>query len=326
MESPAMKVIVTLGVAAFVILGLTSMGLKWMIHGGGSRRAVAAQEKSPFDGRRAFEDLRKVVGFGPRVSGSEPLAETRAYIKRELGKAGLAVREHAFDADTPMGTRKMVNVVGVVEGTRLGVVLLSNHYDTKYFTDIVFVGANDGGSTTAWMIEMARALGPKREGLSVWLCFFDGEEAFREWSETDSLYGSRAFVKHLKEEGTLSQVRVAVNVDMIGDCYLGIKRDSAAPAWLTRAIWGTARDMGYGAHFLPFGHDVVDDHVPFRRAGIPAADIIDFTYGRSQEEHPRNWHTANDTLDRVCPDSLQVVGDVIYHALPKIEAALDAGS
>ena len=323
MESPAMKVIVTLGVMVFVILGLTSVGLRWMLHGAGSRRTVAEQGKSPFNGQRAFEDLRTVVGFGPRVSGSESLAKTRDYIEQELKKAGLTVRQLPFDADTPLGKVKMVNVVGVVEGSRPEVIMLSNHYETKRFSDFTFVGANDGGSTTAWMIEMARALGAKREGMSVWLCFFDGEEAFKQWSETDSLYGSRAFVKHLRDEGTLSRVRAEINVDMIGDCYLGIKRDRDAPTWLTRAIWDTARDLGYGAYFLPFAQDVTDDHIPFREAGAPAIDLIDFTYGRSSEEHLRNWHTANDTLDRVCADSLQVVGDVIYHAVSKIEAAAD---
>jgi Zn-dependent M28 family amino/carboxypeptidase len=326
MKSSAIEAIVALGVAVFIVLGLTSIGMKRMVQGAGSRRAVAEKGKSPFDGQRAFGDLRTVVGFGPRVSGSDALARTREYIEGELKKAGLTVRQHAFDADTPIGKVKMVNVAGIVAGSRPDVIMITNHYETKQFSDFTFVGANDGGSTTAWMIEMARTLGPKREGMSVWLCFFDGEEAFKQWSETDSLYGSRAFVKQLQEEGTLSRVRAEINVDMIGDCYLGIKRDRGAPIWLTRAIWSTARDLGYGAHFLPFAHDVADDHLPFRRAGIPAADLIDFTYGESVSEHSRNWHTANDTLERVCPDSLQVVGDVIYHALPKIEAAVKAGS
>ncbi len=324
MQSTAIKVIVMMGVLAFLFLGLASVGLKRYVHSSGTVRVAAGAAKSPFDGKRAFEDLRRIVALGPRIPGSEALAQERVLIRGELERSGLRVEEHAFDAKTPIGDLRMVNLVGVVEGTRPGIILLGNHYDTKYFKNIVFVGANDGGSTAAWMIEMARALGPKRTGYTVWLCFFDGEEAFGTWSATDSLYGSRAFVEHLRADGTFAQVKAMVNVDMIGDCFLGIKQDRDAPGWLTAAVWGAARDLGYTSCFLPFADSIEDDHVPFRRAGIPAMDIIDFSYGGGQIEHARNWHTAKDTLDRVCPDSLQVVGDVIYHALPKIDAHLDS--
>jgi len=319
----AIKVIAVIGVFAFALLGFTSIGLKSLVRGSGARRVAVTDAKSPFNGPRAFEDLATVVGFGPRISGSKALAELRALIKTELAQAGLAVDTHSFEADTPIGPLRMANVVGAVKGNRPGVIILGTHYETKYFPGFEFVGANDGGSTTAWMIEMARALGPEREGRSVWLCFFDGEEAFEAWSDVDGLYGSRAFVQRLRKRGDLSQVHAMINVDMIGDCFLGVKRDRFAPPWLTRAIWGTARDLGHGAYFLPFRDAVEDDHVPFRRAGLPAANIIDFSYGGSAVAHRQNWHTANDTLERVCGESLQVVGDVIYHALPLVDAYLD---
>jgi hypothetical protein len=324
MNSPAIKVIVTLGILAFAILGLTSVALKNAARSGGSRLAVVEQSHSPFDSKRAYADLKTIVAFGPRTSGSQALERSREFIKQQLGKAGLKVWEHAFDAPTPVGTLKMVNVVGVIEGTKPGIIVLGNHYETKYFSDIVFVGANDGGSTTAWMIEMGRTLGPRRDGRTVWLGFFDGEESFGEWSATDGLYGSRAFVEYLRGDGRLAEIQVMINLDMIGDCYLGIKRDRAAPEWLTGAIWGAARTLNYAAYFLPFADAIEDDHVPFRRAGIPAVDIIDFSYGRLQSDHVRLWHTANDTIDHVCAESLQVVGDVIYHALPKVDAYLDS--
>lgn len=214
----------------------------------------------------------------------------------------------------------MTNLVGVVQGTLPGLILLSNHYDTKYFPEFTFVGANDGGSTTAWMLEMARSLGPQREGRTIWLCFFDGEEAFQEWTETDSLYGSRAFVQHLAETGEAAQVRAIINVDMIGDCRLGIFKDPGAPAWLQDAVWEQAKRLGYGKAFLLSGRNIQDDHIPFRRAGIPALELIDFEYGGSAVAHQNTWHTARDTLDKVCAASLQAVGDVIYHALPVIES------
>ncbi len=287
-----------------------------------STRAVRPG-KSPFDGPRAYRYLEAIVAMGPRVSDTPQAATMRAFIRKAFEAEGIAVREHVFEAKTPLGRKTMTNLVGVVQGTREGIVILGNHYDTKYFADFEFVGANDGGSTTAWMIEMGRALGPKREGLSVWLTFFDGEEAFVEWSEADSLYGSRAFVEHLRDEGVLPKVRAMINVDMIGDCALGIHPDPDAPSWLIGPVWSTAKDLGYGEHFLKTPLRVEDDHVPFRKAGIPALELIDFAYGGSFLDHRMNWHTPRDTLERVCPGSLQVVGDVIYHALPKLEAHLD---
>jgi Zn-dependent M28 family amino/carboxypeptidase len=279
--------------------------------------------QSLFDGERAYADLRRVVAFGPRIPGSQPLAKLRAFLEEELRRVGLEVREYAFEADTPLGVRQMVNVVGVVKGTQPEVIILGNHYDTKFFPDFTFVGANDAGSTTAWMLEMARVLGPTREGRSLWLCFFDGEEAFGTWSETDGLYGSRMLVEHLRATGELSRVHAMINVDMIGDCYLGIYHDAGAPGWLSEAVWNKAYELGYRAFFLSSTREIEDDHMPFRRHGIPSINLIDFLYGGTAQDHQRNWHTPRDTLERVCQHSLQVVGDVIYHALPEIEKHLD---
>jgi glutaminyl-peptide cyclotransferase len=283
----------------------------------------SVKPQSPFDATRAFRDLEAIVAIGPRPPGSPEALATRQYIKEELEAAGLEVREDAFEASTPVGPRSMANLTAVVEGTQPGIIILGNHYDTKYFPDFPFVGANDGGSTTAWMIELGRTLGPRRDGRTVWLCFFDGEESFKTWTDTDSLYGSREFVRRLKDEGKLDQVRAMINVDMIGDCYLGIYTDVGAPDWLTQTVWAKAQELGYASHFLSNGRSIQDDHIPFRSAGIPALELIDFNYGESFLDHDRLWHTPQDTIDRVCPGSLQVVGDVIYHALPELDARID---
>lgn len=314
--------IATLAFLAVVIVG--GWGFSRVFAPDESERAHPGAGLSPFDGARAYANLERIVAIGPRVAGTEASEKTRAIIRSALAEAGLAVREHAFDADTPIGTRSMVNLIGVVQGDRPGVIALGNHYDTKYLPQIRFVGANDGGSTTAWMIEMARALGPKRAGRTVWLCFFDGEEAFGDWSETDSRYGSRALVAMLESGGELAAMDALVNVDMIGDCYLGIFRDRAAPRWLSDAIWDTARDQGYATHFVEFGQDIEDDHLPFRRAGVPALNVIDFRFGGSSLDHALYWHTERDALNAVCAESLQTVGDVLYHSLVAIDDALDA--
>lgn len=315
-----------IGVVALVVFAcllFVAWGVDKLLARDESQRPAPKADASPFDGQRAYRDLEAIVGMGARVAGTEGIEKLRAMIRRELQAAGLEVREYAFEAATPLGARPMVDLIGVVEGTKPGIIVLGNHYDTKYLPDIDFVGANDGGSSTAWMLEMARVLGPQRDGRTLWLCFFDGEEAFGQWSAVDGLYGSRALVEKLKADGELADVKAMVNVDMIGDCYLAIYKDVAAPAWLTRTVWDTAESLGYAQHFVLFSHGIDDDHAPFRRAGVPALNVIDFRYGGSALDHRRNWHTSKDRLDMVCAESLQVVGDVIYHALAGIDDALD---
>lgn len=307
--TPAIRFMSISGTAAIIFLLIFASGLKCYV----------GDARSSFDGQRAFEELRRVLEFGPRPSGSDALVQLQNHIEAVLTEAGLEVRRQEFTASTPIGQVPMVNITGVVKGSEPGIIILGNHYETKYFTEFEFVGANDAGSTTAWMLEMARVLGPARKGKTVWLCFFDGEEAFGPWSSTDGLYGSREFVKKLQEEDRAGEIAAMVNVDMIGDCLLGIKRDRDAPYWLTQIIWQKARELEYGQQFEPFTHSIQDDHMPFRLAGIPAADIIDFEYGGSAGAHRENWHTPNDTIDKVCAESLQAVGDVIYHALPEID-------
>ncbi len=317
------RLIGIVGVVVVVCLLFVVWGVNRMLNHDDSQRPVPKADASPFDGQRAFGDLATIVGIGPRVAGTDGSEEVRAMIRRELEAAGLEVLDYAFEAATPLGARPMVDFIGVVEGTKPGVIVLGNHYDTKYLPDIEFVGANDGASSTAWMLEMARVLGPQRDGRTLWLCFFDGEEAFGEWSPTDGLYGSRALVAKFKADGTLGDVQAMVNVDMIGDCLLAIYKDVAAPKWLTETVWGTAKSLGYAGQFVMFSHGIDDDHASFRRAGVPAMNVIDFRYGGSALDHRQNWHTSRDTLEMVCAESLQVVGDVIYHSLGTIDDALD---
>lgn len=319
----AVKMILAVGIVAFVLLMFLALGLRRALKPNELERVVIQQKYSPFDRERAYRDLQAILALGPRPPGSDALAEARRYIRREMAMQNISVREHSFETVTPLGPRTMVNLAAVIEGTRPGIILLGNHYDTKYFAEFRFVGANDGGSTTAWMLEMARALGPRREGRSLWMTWFDGEEALGKWSETDGIYGSRHFIDHLRETGELDQIAAMINVDMIGDAYLCVTRDPAAPAWLQDIIWDTAARLGYRNHFGRLALDIQDDHIPFRRAGIPTLEIIDFSYGGSILEHRQNWHTQNDTLDKIRPESLQAVADVLYHALPAIEGYLD---
>ena len=321
----SLRFILMFGIVAFVLLAVMASGLRPLFARDDSQRPSGLEAKSPFDGVRAYETLTRICAFGPRPPASESLAQTRGLILDQLKEAGVTTLLHEFTADTPIGAVPMVNVVGEIKGDKRGVIVLSGHYDSKRMDDIQFLGANDGGASAAWLVEFARAVGATRDGRTVWLVFFDGEEAFGEWSDTNGIFGSRAFVRHLQDTGEIDRVHAVINVDMIGDCYLGIQRDTAAPSWMQTAVWGKALELQYEGHFLSSGSAITDDHIPFRLAGIPAMNLIDFQYGGSTIDHQRTWHTEEDTLDKCCPESLQVVGDVIYHALETLETYLDAG-
>ena len=232
-----------------------------------------------------------------------------------MGEAGYTATEQPFEASTPVGRVKMANVVATLAGDRPERILLASHFDTKPINEFRFVGANDGGSSTGALLELARVLKVRpKPRFTLEFVFFDGEEAYGEWREPNHTYGSRQYVTAARAAGTLGAIRALVLLDMIGDRSLNLKRDTNSTPWLTDILWSTARRLGHAAHFLDEPFPVEDDHMPFVKAGIPSVDLIDLDYP--------DWHTAGDTLDKVSAGSLQVVGDVVLAALPEIETRL----
>jgi glutaminyl-peptide cyclotransferase len=274
-----------------------------------------------FDGERAFAHVRQMVEFGPRPPGSKELEQTRNYIINELKSYGLNVTTDEFNQKTPVGNRKMVNIVAELAGDAPDIIIIASHYDTKFFKNIRFVGANDAGSSSGALLEIARVLAERKlkPRVTYRFVFFDGEEAFcKNWEDCgkpdapDNTYGSRHYVSQLVGSGELKRVRAMILLDMIGYKNLEIGKDTMGTRWLIDAIWQTARELGY-KQFVDRPEGVGgDDHEPFLRAGVDAVDIIQLSnYGY--------WHTADDTLDKVSPESLKVVGDVIVASLPRIE-------
>jgi Zn-dependent M28 family amino/carboxypeptidase len=276
---------------------------------------ASTAEPAGFSGGRAFEDLKRLVALGPRPSGSEALTEARQYILHQLRQTGVAAEEDRFVATTPAGSVSMVNVIGKIPGARRQVVIIAGHYETKRFADFSFVGANDGGSSAAFLLELARALAGRKNDFTYWLVFFDGEEAFREFTETDGLYGSRHLVEKLASYGELSRIEAMILVDMIGDAHLNIHREENSTQWLTELVFQTARRLGYEKYFRDDPRAYVDDHIPFVNAGVAATDLLDFDYGPNN----RYWHTAQDTLDKCSPTSLTIVGRVVLATLGELE-------
>jgi hypothetical protein len=277
-----------------------------------------------FDGERAFEHVRKMVETGPRPAGSAELAQTRQYIAGELQAAGLKVSSDQFTAQTPVGAREMVNLTAELAGESSDVIIVSSHYDTKPYKEFRFVGANDSGSSTGALIEIARSLAAsgQKPRFTYWFVFFDGEEAFcQTWTQCgtkaapDNTYGSRRYVAQLQGRGETKRVRAMILLDMIGYTNLVIPRESYSTPWLVDIIWETAAELGYGAQFSDEEEMVEDDHFPFLQAEIPVVDLI-------QLSGYRYWHTPEDTLDKISPRSLQIVGETVIASLPRIERRL----
>jgi glutaminyl-peptide cyclotransferase len=276
-------------------------------------RASQAKIWEEFSGDKALAHVQRLVDFGPRPSGSKALENSREYIEKELKGSGWQVTHQAFTDDTPRGRIHFVNLVAQFSqhGKRPSPsFLLCSHYDTKIFDTIQFVGANDGGSSTGLLLELARVLGRHPDLASkIELLFFDGEEAFEQFSDTDGLYGSRYFASQLQGNGA-KQFRAGLLFDMIGDRSLGITFPSDSPAEMVRDLFAASEALNLRNYFTYLGRELLDDHAPLNAIGIPTIDIIDFDYA--------SWHTAADTMDKISAHSLQIVGSVALYYLSEV--------
>ena len=268
------------------------------------------------DAEQVMRHVEKIVSYGPHPPGSEAQKEVGSYIAEQLQSLGLEVHTHTFHPVTPLGRREMTNTWGVVEGKEDSIIILASHYDSKYFEDFSFLGANDSGSSSGLLLELARIL--KQENptdYSLWFVFFDGEEAFFDWTSADSLYGSREFVRMLKGRGQLRKISALILLDMVGEKDLVLRKEINSIHWLNQIIWDQGGEMGYGDIFQSRGSTgAQDDHLPFAQEGIPVVDIIDLDYAY--------WHKKEDTLDKLSPDNLRIVGDVVLASLPEIAKRL----
>ena len=268
------------------------------------------------DAEQVMRHVEKIVSYGPHPPGSEAQKEVGSYIAAQLQSHGLEVHTHTFHPVTPLGRCEMTNIWGVVEGKEDSIIILASHYDSKYFEDFSFLGANDSGSSSGLLLELARML--KQENptdYSLWFVFFDGEEAFFDWTSADSLYGSREFVRTLKGRGQLRKISALILLDMVGEKDLVLRKEINSIHWLNQIIWDQGGEMGYGDIFQSRGNTgAQDDHLPFAQEGIPVVAIIDLDYAY--------WHKKEDTLDKLSPDNLRIVGDVVLASLPEIAKRL----
>jgi hypothetical protein len=265
-----------------------------------------------FSGEKALAHVQAMVDFGPRPPGTDAIEKTRSYLVQQLEIAGWKVERQSFSEETPRGKKQFVNLIATFGGKGSAAsFLICSHYDTKTFDNARFVGANDGGSSTGVLLELARVL-PERPELAgkVELVFFDGEEAYDAFTDTDGLFGSRYFAKQLLAQGKEKNFRGGVLFDMVGDKSLTMTLPPDSPADLARDIFASADALKVRSHFTYFDRDITDDHTPLNEIGIPVIDLIDFEYPP--------WHTPEDTIDKLSADSLRITGAVACYYLSEL--------
>jgi len=259
-------------------------------------RAAQGKVWEEFSGDKAMAHVQRLVDLGPRPPGSDAIEKSRDYIESQLRLSGWQVTRQAFTDDTPHGKVRFVNLIARFpgQGRAAPAFLLCSHYDTKMFD-------------TGLVLELARVLGQHPNlAAKVELVFFDGEEAYENFSETDGLYGSRYFARQLEANGA-KQFRAGILFDMVGDRSLNITLPADSPVEMARDIFASAEALKLRSYFSYFDREMTDDHTPLNAIGIPTIDVIDFDFPW--------WHTADDTIDKLSAQSLQIVGSVAFYYL-----------
>lgn len=286
-----------------------------------------------------------------KVSGAATYALTKEFLaaapQRFNGSPGHAAAEkfiadhflpeqkdHRFEVDTftastPAGYQTMHNLIVRYPGKKAGVIVLASHYETNYpLKDIPFVGANDGACTSALLIEIGQYLrAHPPQGYGVTLVFDDGEEAVAnppmdpsQWTASTSLYGTRHLAAKWSQDGTIANVKAFVVVDMVGDKDLNFLEETQSAQWLRDLFRRAAADTHHSANVYKTKGAEEDDHLPFLKRGVPVLDMIDVDYGPRDARHSDGWHhTAEDTIDKISAQSLQVSADILMDLIPLID-------
>lgn len=270
-----------------------------------------------FDGHRAYAQVAKQVSFGPRPSGSPALAQLQDYLVSELKSYGCTTDVDSFTSDTPAGRIAMKNILVKIPGEKPGIILLGTHYDTKRLEN--FVGADDAGSSTGVMLELARNLCSHRGRYAVWIAFFDGEEAVRpEWQDPDNCYGSREMAARLAISGDLPKIKAFMLADIVGTKTPHFKRETYSTKSLVDLVWGVAKRLGYENIFVDQSAAVEDDHQSFLKRHVPSVDVIDLDNGPNGDVY--YWHTPQDTLDKISPKTLAITGHVFLESVKQLQS------
>ena len=278
--------------------------------------APSPDKTDGFDGKLAYDQVAKQVSFGPRPPGSAAISKLQDYLVSELKSYGCQVDTDSFSADTPDGRVPMKNILVKIPGKEQGIILLGTHYDTKKMAN--FVGADDAGSSTGVMLEIARLLcSQPAQKYAVWIAFFDAEEAFNtEWQDPDNTYGSRQMAAQLAQSGQLPKIKAFILADLVGGKTPHFRREAGSTKWLADLVWATGQKLGYGDVFVAdTTTEISDDHFSFTKRNVPSVDIIDLD---AAHDVPY-WHTPQDTLDKISPKTLAIVGHTILVSVQELQ-------
>jgi glutaminyl-peptide cyclotransferase len=299
------------------------------------KKPEAAAKTPHFSGSNAYALTQQYLNAAPkRFVGSPGHTAAENFIKSHFAPEaakGDVITDSFTATNTPIGSVPMRNYIVRFPGKPRspgkedGIIVLATHYETNYpLKDIAFVGANDGAATTALLIEIGNYLRiHPPQGYSVWLLFDDGEEAIKDWSNSDSLYGTRHLAAKWSQDGTLAKIKAFLLADMIGDKDLNIDHDDNSTPWLRDLLVTAAKNTGHSANIYKNSYPgLQDDHLPFAQRGVPVLDLIDIDYGPPTQEHPEGGfhHTTLDTIDKVSPRSLQIAGELLLELIRLINA------
>jgi glutaminyl-peptide cyclotransferase len=275
--------------------------------------AAAAQ----VSGTSALEEVRRFVELGPKEPGTPEAEKAALYLLGRLKEIGIEAEIQAFREASPKGEIMFRNVLGRIPGGGGGIVLLGSHYDTKVGIE-GFEGANDSGSSTGLLLELARTLKQNAPlGVEIRFAFFDGEEAQVEYGPEDGFHGSKHLARAMAAAGSLTNIAAMILLDMVGDRDLTVTIPRNSTPWLTALAFEAARAEGTRKNFQLAPYTISDDHEAFFQRGVPAIDLIDFQYGHAPGKHDY-WHTAQDTLDKVSAESLETVGRVAARMVAEV--------
>lgn len=277
-----------------------------------------------FDSKQAYAYTAEVTGLGERWPGSPGHKKTEDIIHQVLRRDGAQIEADDFIAQTPRGLVGVHNIIGkfnVSANSNQDIFVLAGHYDTLFKTG--FVGANDGASSTAILLAFADALAHQKTKMQIWLVWTDLEEAVRNFTDADGLYGSRHLAQKLAANGIVSRVRGLFLLDMIGDRDLNVARETGSSRWLQDFIARAAKQLDYSHYFFQYETNIIDDHASFIRVGVPAVDVVDAEYGRMGVgfDGMGEFHHSNaDTMDKVSQHSLEVVGRTVLLTVELLDA------
>jgi len=276
-------------------------------------------ELPPFDGERAFAEVAALVEISPRDAGTPGGRKAAEHIFQRLEFFGIATKIETFKDQTPDGEKTFHNVVGRIPGKTDRWIILGSHFDTMPGIDN-FQGANDSGSSTGVLLELARQLSETETvpEIGILFAFFDGEEGIAHYIPGDGLHGSRHMAESLVQSGKARNIKAMVLLDMVGDKDLHFTIPANSSSVLVKEVLNAAHATGHRDRFsLSRGMSITDDHVPFLEIGIPAIDLIDFRFG-SEPELNDYWHTSADNLDHIGVESLETIGKITLQLLKQL--------